>query len=225
MCHEVCLCPSPAPCPLPWVVGCAAGGVPARNGPPAAVAAKWNFYSAGPLDGEIVFTYLGCEMKLGSNAGTFNSNEAHRACYLQEVCGDDSDVPCSSAVMLQLPCKEPGSAEPCWSLGSFWQGALPNWPCCFMPCPIALEVSMAWSNRRARACLHSCQPLHVPYSSIWETRRGNKCSHRFPKGAPEVRRPVGTWEPSLVLRQEYKSMCAQVLLLLLFCCCNPLAFL
>ena len=91
----------------------AAGGIPTIYDPPAAVAAKWHFYFAGPLDGEIVFTVLGCKMKPGSSTGAFDSNEAHEVCYLQEVRGNDSDVPCSSAVMPQLSCKAPGSAEPC----------------------------------------------------------------------------------------------------------------
>lgn len=52
---------------------------------------KWHFYSAGPLDGEIVFTFLGCKMDPGRRAGALDRNEAYRACYLQEVRGDDSD--------------------------------------------------------------------------------------------------------------------------------------
>lgn len=52
---------------------------------------KWHFYSAGPLDGEIVFTFLGCKMDPGIQAGALDSNEAYQACYLQEMCGDDSD--------------------------------------------------------------------------------------------------------------------------------------
>lgn len=138
-CHRVCLRPSPACGPLLrwaelWVDGrCWEMFLPDVT-PPSAAGEKWLFYSAGPLDGESAFTFWGCEMKPGSRAGAFDCNEAHQACHLQEVRTDDSDLPCSSAAMPQLLCKEPG-AEPCWSLVCFWGGTLQNRPLLFLPCP------------------------------------------------------------------------------------------
>lgn len=65
------------------------GGVPGRCC--SFISCKrWLFYSAGPLDGGIAFAFLGCKMGPGSWAEAFDENEAYQACYLQEMCDDDS---------------------------------------------------------------------------------------------------------------------------------------
>lgn len=117
---------------------------------------KWLFYSAGPLDGEIAFAFLGCKMDPGSWAEAFDVMKHIKPVICKRcVWWWLKALPLSSAMPLHLLCRESGSAEPCWGPRCFWGGNLQRWPLQMSP-PLKgfCGVGPAGACPTAKPCMH-----------------------------------------------------------------------
>lgn len=188
---------------------------------------KWHFYFAGPLDGEIVLTFLGCKMDPGSWAGALESNEAYQACYLQEIRGDDSDFVPLFASDTAAPLQG-GFAEPSWGPTCFWGDTLQNWLLLMSPplrvfCGVEqhrdFSVGPVGAHPTASPCMH-------PAASHGRWEQGIHISTNF--WTSELPWPtMALWAGGLTSgsRQRQKAMCDQGLpLLFTFCWCQAIGF-
>ncbi|KQK82702.1 hypothetical protein AAES_67801 [Amazona aestiva] len=94
---------------------------------------EWHFYSAGPLDGEIVFTFLDCKMDPGSGLELMIVMKRIKAVICKRCVVMTQTLPPSLAIMLQLLCKALGSAGQLCGLMSFLGGTLQNRPLLMSP--------------------------------------------------------------------------------------------
>lgn len=128
---------------------------------------EWHFYSAGPLDGEIVFTFLGCKMDPGSGLELVIVMKRIKPVICKRCVVMTQTLPPSLAMMLQLLCKGLGSAEPLCGLMGFLgrysaKSTFTDVPSFkrFLWCRVAERLLLG-----ADGCLPHCQPLHAPAAS------------------------------------------------------------